>query len=347
MPLYVGDYLADTRRLSTLEHGSYLLLIMDYWQNGSLPITDAALARIAGLSDKEWARAKWAIEPLFQPGWRHKRIDAELARAEEKSKAARASAEASWQSEKRGGRRSERNTDAYANAHRAYSGINGKTSENHSLPEGQNKGSNSVTETTKPLILLGAVTADAVRRQCEGISEQDAHARVSQSQSLSPVRESTSSTIEDNDKLSGPKRVRTRHKYSDEFEKFWQAYPTDANMGKLEAWQEWIRLAADDQTAAIASCPKFRAYCASRKDYRPVHANRYLAKRRFDGHAAVGAGSDARTFVKIGTAQWDAWDAWYRRNKKLAAPVNREGTGYWFATEWPNSESATTQGFVK
>jgi len=160
-------------------------------------------------------------------------------------------------------------------------------------------------------------------------------------------RESTSLTIEDNDKPSGPKRVRTRHKYSDEFERFWQAYPTDANMGKLEAWQEWIRLSPEDQTAAIASCPKFRAYCASRKDYRPVHANRYLAKRRFDGHAAVGAGSDARAFIKIGTAQWDAWDAWYRRNKKLAAPVNREGTGYWFATEWPNSESATTQGFVK
>jgi len=152
-------------------------------------------------------------------------------------------------------------------------------------------------------------------------------------------RESTSLKQEANDKPSCPKRVRTKHEYSDEFEKFWHAYPTDANMGKLEAWQEWGRLGVDDRAAAIASCPKFRAYCASHKDYRPVHASRYLAKRRFDGHAAVGSGSDARIFVKLGTVQWDAWDAWYRRNKKLAAPVNREGTGYWFATEWPNSES--------
>lgn len=112
MPLYVGDYLADTRRLSTLEHGAYLLLIMDYWQNGSIPTDDAALARIAGMSGKEWGIAKKSISPLFQDGWHHKRIDAELVRAEEKSKSARASAEASWSSPKRSGR----NANASANA---------------------------------------------------------------------------------------------------------------------------------------------------------------------------------------------------------------------------------------
>jgi hypothetical protein len=66
MPLYVGDYLADTRRLSTLEHGAYLLLIMDYWQNGSIPDDDGALARIAGLTPKEWAKVKPAVLRLFE-----------------------------------------------------------------------------------------------------------------------------------------------------------------------------------------------------------------------------------------------------------------------------------------
>lgn len=81
MPLYIADYLADTRRLTTLEHGAYLLLIMDYWRNGNLPSEDEQLARISGLSKKEWASAKTNISPLFQDGWRHKRIDKELAKA--------------------------------------------------------------------------------------------------------------------------------------------------------------------------------------------------------------------------------------------------------------------------
>lgn len=93
MPLYVADYLADTGRLSTTEHGAYLLLIMEYWQRGGVPDDDVQLARIVRLSPAAWKKTKPAIASLFQDGWRHKRIDAELAKAAEISSKRRASAQ--------------------------------------------------------------------------------------------------------------------------------------------------------------------------------------------------------------------------------------------------------------
>ena len=81
MPFYVGDYLGDTGHLSTTQHGAYILLICHYWRNGGLPDDDAKLARIAKLSIKNWSELiKPDLEPLFKPGWRHKRIDLELAK---------------------------------------------------------------------------------------------------------------------------------------------------------------------------------------------------------------------------------------------------------------------------
>lgn len=100
MRLYVADYLADTSHLSTLEHGAYLLLIMNYWQRGeALPCGDAQLARIARVSAKEWSAIKPALAELFEDDgtcWRHGRIEQELAKVttekKHKSNAGKASA---------------------------------------------------------------------------------------------------------------------------------------------------------------------------------------------------------------------------------------------------------------
>lgn len=81
MPLYIADYRADTSHLSAAEHGGYLLLIMHYWQKGGLPSEDKQLARIACMTPTQWKAAKKTIAKLFQDGWRHKRIDEELAHA--------------------------------------------------------------------------------------------------------------------------------------------------------------------------------------------------------------------------------------------------------------------------
>lgn len=84
MPLYIGDYLRDTTRLTTVQHGAYFLLIMDYWTNGSLPDNDQILASITKCSDDQWQRIKPAIASKFQIEdgyWKHSRIEKELTEA--------------------------------------------------------------------------------------------------------------------------------------------------------------------------------------------------------------------------------------------------------------------------
>jgi uncharacterized protein YdaU (DUF1376 family) len=83
MPLYIGDYLADTMHLSIEEHGAYLLLIMHYWQNGGLPKDNLSLRKIVGVNGYKWRWIRQAIAPFFDDEWRHKRIDRELEKAKQ------------------------------------------------------------------------------------------------------------------------------------------------------------------------------------------------------------------------------------------------------------------------
>lgn len=100
MPLYVGDYLRDTTRLTTEQHGAYLLLIIDYWTNGNLPDDDQILAQITRLDAKRWRTAKPILASYFtvEGGfWSHKRIEQELEKR-------RAFAEKQQANGKKGGR---------------------------------------------------------------------------------------------------------------------------------------------------------------------------------------------------------------------------------------------------
>lgn len=106
MPLYIGDYLADTMHLTTEQHGAYLLLLMAYWRRGkALPACDKKLAAIAGLSIDAWSIAQAEIKEFFDTDsdpalWVHKRVEKELSAATEKktraTEKARAAAESRW-----------------------------------------------------------------------------------------------------------------------------------------------------------------------------------------------------------------------------------------------------------
>jgi uncharacterized protein YdaU (DUF1376 family) len=105
MPLYVGDYLSATTRLTTEQHGAYFLLLLDYWKNGPPPNDDAVLAQIARMSPAAWRKARPALIGFFESRdglLNHKRVDRERVRAaeitEERSKAGKVGAAKRWQS---------------------------------------------------------------------------------------------------------------------------------------------------------------------------------------------------------------------------------------------------------
>lgn len=80
-----------------------------------------------------------------------------------------------------------------------------------------------------------------------------------------------------------PKPASRRNPYPEAFEAFWRDYPTDALMSKKKAFEQWGRLDQPSRDAAVSAVPAFKDYCKKNPTYRPVHAERFLRERRFDG----------------------------------------------------------------
>ena len=164
MPLYVADYLADTRHLSTVEHGAYLLLIMHAWMsNGELPQDEKRLARIAGLSLAEWEEAADEVLQFFYDAggcWRSERIDKELERAQALIDQRREAGKASAAKRARQRKVNERSTGVATGDERAF---NERTNKSQPPPQSQSPSpSEEQTDQINPLP-PSAETADVVR----------------------------------------------------------------------------------------------------------------------------------------------------------------------------------------
>lgn len=101
LPLWTDAYLADTRHLSTVEHGAYLLLLMEAWRRAScsLPDDDRVLSRLAGMSAGEWANIKPVVMAFwhFSRGeWVQKRLKKERTFVSEKREKQRNNALSRW-----------------------------------------------------------------------------------------------------------------------------------------------------------------------------------------------------------------------------------------------------------
>lgn len=87
MPVYTGDYLRDTRHLTPLKHGIYLMLLMHCWdQKGPLPRDEQECAGIANCRSADEVDAlRYVLSRYFtlmEDGWYNKRMQLEVERAE-------------------------------------------------------------------------------------------------------------------------------------------------------------------------------------------------------------------------------------------------------------------------
>lgn len=67
LPLFTDAYMADTRHLTTAQHGAYLLLLMTAWRmpDCRLPDDDYLLARWSGLDFRSWKKMRPFIIDQF------------------------------------------------------------------------------------------------------------------------------------------------------------------------------------------------------------------------------------------------------------------------------------------
>jgi uncharacterized protein YdaU (DUF1376 family) len=177
MPFYVGDYLSATGRLTTEQHGAYLLILLDYWKNGPPPNDDAVLAALARLSPSAWRKAKPALLGFFdvREGLLiQKRVEKERERTatvtEERSKAGKAGAAKRW------GEGKQKNGKAIANAN-GLPVANGQQIDAPSQLQGSNEPIASSNEdvsagpTDKPLTKTEVIEAWQTRMVPQGFPE--------------------------------------------------------------------------------------------------------------------------------------------------------------------------------
>jgi uncharacterized protein YdaU (DUF1376 family) len=62
---YMGDYLKDTQALSTEQHGADLLLLMECWQKGRVPLDVASRASITRVPLARWRKISPPIDAFF------------------------------------------------------------------------------------------------------------------------------------------------------------------------------------------------------------------------------------------------------------------------------------------
>lgn len=87
MPMFWGDFFANTLHLTAQELGAYVALIGHAWEKGGL-IAEADVQRVSRVGNRHWQKVRPRVAQFFDTSkvlgyWHHERVHTELARSAE------------------------------------------------------------------------------------------------------------------------------------------------------------------------------------------------------------------------------------------------------------------------
>lgn len=160
IPLYIGDYLADTIGLDFAEHGAYMLALFAYWRKGG-PLSDYELKK----TTKEYYGSVSQFFELSDDLWHHKRVDSEIekSKAVSKSLSIRGAAGASkrWQADQNNGRSMQRPSLGHCSSN-AQAMLDDAQSQSQSQPHTQPHAHAKNTAAVRPDFLSQKVWDDFI-----------------------------------------------------------------------------------------------------------------------------------------------------------------------------------------
>lgn len=109
LPLYIGDFFAETHRFTTRQRGAYALMMADYWHRPRPPYSDSILQQITGLTPCAWRQDKDVLlgcfeiqnDRLIHPRWEELLREA-IAQRTSYSERGRKGAQARWAGRSKG-----------------------------------------------------------------------------------------------------------------------------------------------------------------------------------------------------------------------------------------------------
>lgn len=116
-------------------------------------------------------------------------------------------------------------------------------------------------------------------------------------------------------------KLRKKPSYSEEFDRFWSKYPVKTNNSKFEAFEQWLKLDADDRALAVRALGAYAAFLKANPDHSVLHANRFIKYRRFEGFAEGAEAKplwwqDPAKVAKVTDEQW-------------RGSISKQANGHW------------------